>query len=110
MAAGSEWQMMVDTMLAQQAPSCADRSATATEVSAEDSSTNSSSLPPSQNMRTTSWWAQLLKSHTRNSRAVNEQLETISIISGCTGSFAEAEVLKVSCQHLPRFGVGGCFT
>ena len=95
-----EWQMLVNSMLQEPEPSTCDgdRSRTCTEVS-DDSS---SSLPPSQNMKTTSWWAQLLKSHTEHARAVavNEQSDMISIVSGCTGSFAEAEVLKVSCQHV----------
>ena len=50
--------------------------------------------PPSQHRRTTSWWAPVLKEHTRHIPCDDESLHSRTVISACTGCFAEAEVLK----------------
>ena len=60
----------------------------------EESSTLSSSMPPSQNYRSTFWWARKLKQHTRNLTSPVENQRPILVVSACSGSLAEAEVLK----------------
>lgn len=68
-------------------------------------------VPPTRNLRTTSWWARLLKSHS-SAMGVQEPVfledscasvvpgaeptYRVTIVSGCSGSFAEGEVLKDS--------------
>ena len=60
---------------------------------ADEASTESSSLP-SYDMKTTSWWAQLLKRHTHGRHPPQEQGTPITLVSGCSGVCAESEVLK----------------
>ena len=90
------------------------RSATAslTETASESRpAPGPSRLPPTRNLRTTCWWARLLKSHSRalglkeppspqdscsSSDSFSDASRKITIVSGCTGSFSEAKVLKVS--------------
>ena len=77
----------------------------------ETGSPGQSRVPPTRNLRTTCWWARLLKSHSRalgleeppspqdscsSSDSFSDTSRKITIVSGCTGSFSEAEVLKVS--------------
>ena len=63
------------------------------------------SPPPSKNLRTPFWWAQLLKQHAQCLGCMDPYQEggcpVKTLVSGCTGIFAEAEVLRVAwLQHL----------
>ena len=58
----------------------------------------SSRSPPTQHMRTTSWSAPLLKDHTRAIPMEQESCHHRTVISACTGCFAEAEVLKAGLR------------
>lgn len=49
--------------------------------------------PPSR-APTTSWWGQLLMKHTQDFERPRERCSPLTLISGCTGVFAEGEVLK----------------
>lgn len=51
--------------------------------------------PPSQHVKTTSWWAPLVKAHLANHIPTQpESLRERTIVSACSGVFPEAEVLK----------------
>ena len=70
------------------------RTGTEESQSSSPDGSESSSLP-SQHIRTTSWWAPLLKRHTENMAApARESAHSRRILSACTGCFAEAETLK----------------
>ena len=62
--------------------------------SSEDDEPSENSPPPSEHVRTTSWWAPNLKSLLSHYRLENEQSHERTIVSACTGIFAEAEALK----------------
>ena len=66
-------------------------------------SSASSSPPPTQNLRTCQWWSQDLKQHVRTlgyDDPCPNGIASKTVVSGCTGIFAEAEVLTVTQQEL----------
>ena len=46
------------------------------------------------------WWARLLKEHTTFNMPDNFPKSPVTLVSGCSGIFSEAEVLKDSQQHM----------
>ena len=57
-----------------------------------------SSSTPSQHLKTTSWWAPLLKNHLRDHH-VDPESEDITpriVVSACAGACSEAEVLSAT--------------
>ena len=74
------------------------------DASSSSSQEDSQSSDPSQPVRTGCWWAHLLKAHTRELTSGTQAMFTPpahhrTVLSACTGCFAEAEVLKVHWQH-----------
>ena len=73
------------------------------------SSSGARSPPATTNMRTSSWWAQLLKQHVRDMGCPDpydgsqQGLPPKTLVSACSGIFCEAEVLRVSQHDLETF-------
>ena len=95
--AGDDWSNVAADMLAssekdseEQSDADAIRSETCTEWAEPSQS-------PSQTSKTSSWWARMIKEHTKEQAAEAHQHEPTNkkfVVSGCSGAFAEGEVLK----------------
>ena len=87
----------------------ADWAAAPSGTSAPDASSDeSSSSPPTQHCKTTCWWAPILKQHVKENGVVlhpEPGLAPRTLLSACSGSCAEAEVMKASWLGL----AAGCW-
>lgn len=68
------------------------------EGSESDNSPESQNSTPSQHLRTTSWWAPVIKNHLKE-HIVDPKGEDVAprvVISACAGACSEAEVLRAT--------------
>ena len=59
-------------------------------------SESSSASPPSQHMRTTTWWAPIIKQLLSEFQLEQESLRPRTVLSACSGIFPEGEVFRAS--------------
>ena len=96
--AGEDWlddRILVTALVEEMLGDVSDVAAESSESETPKSPDSSDTPPPSQHMKTTSWWAPLVKAHLANHTPTEpESLRERTIVSACSGVFPEAEVLK----------------
>ena len=94
-------QLFSSTTLTQEREMCCVRSETGCSSSQRNSADDSLSSTPSQHLKTTSWWAPLIKDHVRDYvlDPKSESTRPRTVVSACAGACSEAEVLKAAWPY-----------
>ena len=91
-----EWDALLEAILKEEQEEHDDQLFDLLCVSDDAGSSSQNPAPQAPRL----WWARLLKEHTTFKMPDNFPESPVTLVSGCSGIFSEAEVLKDSQQHL----------